>query len=263
VYITATGNQLLVHANYTGWYSTPTATQYTDVAVTVPSVGAFFAGQVTEGRSYCSTSTIPGTGNPPAVSNVYYPVANDTPAQTDLITATNDGLHILGATAATAVPTLNDIAVNVSQPVTATQPGGPLACTTATGPIVFNSSVTPHPLTGVTATSITGVFPASNSAVAFVTYTGTSGLLPEYVPATGTLTSVPLSSGAIAPVAGVFSTDNNTFFAGTSGDNQVHLITVTGTTATDSSVIAPKLPDVNNKPAVPNLLVQRPKKSTS
>jgi len=64
-------------------------------------------------------------------------------------------------------------------------------------------------------------------------------------------------------VAGVFITDNLTFFAGTTGDNQVHLITVNGTTATDTSVIAPKLPDGNGNIVVPNLLVQRPKKATS
>ncbi|MEO7028438.1 MAG: hypothetical protein ABI147_03450, partial [Acidobacteriaceae bacterium] len=138
-----------------------------------------------------------------------------------------------------------------------------LACTIAVPPVVFNSTFGTHPIAGIAATSITGVFPASNSALAFVTYTGASGLLPEYVPATGVLTNVPLSSGAVAPVAGVFSTDNNTFFAGTSGDNQVHLITVTGTAATDTSVIAPKLPDANGNPAVPNLLVQRPKKANS
>ena len=57
------------------------------------------------------------------------------------------------------------------------------------------------------------------------TYTGTSGLLPEYIPSTGAISNVTLSSGAVAPVAGVFSSDNLTFFAGTSGDNQVHLIT--------------------------------------
>ena len=122
-------------------------------------------------------------------------------------------------------------------------------------------------MAGVTATGITGVVPSSNSAVAFVTYTGTSGLLPLYVPAAsgpGTLKFVTLSGGATsAPVAGVFSTDNKTFYAGTSGDNQVHLITVIGTAATDTSVIAPKLPDGNGNPVAPNLLVQRPKKATS
>lgn len=264
VYIAAANNQLLVHSSYTGWFATTTANQYLDVAVTVPSVGAFFATNtaITEGRSYCPQITSTSASNPPIVTDTLYPVSNDTTAETDRVAATNDGLHILGATV-TPTAVLNDVAVNVTQPVTTTQPGGPLACTTATAPIIFNTSVTAHPLAGISATSITGVLPASNSALAFVTYTGVSGLLPEYVPSTGALTNVPLSSGAVAPVAGVFSTDNNTFFAGTSGDNQVHLITVTGTTATDTSVIAPGLLDVNGNPAVPNLLVQRPKKANS
>jgi hypothetical protein len=112
------------------------------------------------------------------------------------------------------------------------------------------------------------VLPASNSALAFVTYNGTSGNLPEYVPSAGgggVVSYVPLTGGAgLAPVSGVFSTDNKTFFAGTSGDNQVHLITVNGTSATDTSVIAPKLPNTTNgNPAVPDLLVQHPKKATS
>lgn len=256
VYIAAANNQLLVHSSYTGWFTTPTANQYLDVAVTVPSVGAFFATNttITEGRSYCPQVTSTTPGNPPTTTAAFYPVSNNTTVETDRVAATNDGLHILGATV-TPAPTLNDISV--------TFPPQALACTIAVPPVVFNSTFGTHPIAGIAATSITGVFPASNSALAFVTYTGASGLLPEYVPATGVLTNVPLSSGAVAPVAGVFSTDNNTFFAGTSGDNQVHLITVTGTAATDTSVIAPKLPDANGNPAVPNLLVQRPKKANS
>ena len=263
VYITAANNQLLVHSTFNGWIPTTTANQYVDVAVTVPAVGAFFATNtnVTEGRSYCPqlTSTTPGTtpGAPPVTTNVFYPVANDTAVRTDKVAATNDGLHVLGATS-TPAATVNDIAINL-----AAQPQA-LACPTTTAPVVFNiSSVTPHPIPGVTATAITGVLPASNSALAFVTYTGTGGLLPEYIPSTGAISNVPLSSGAVAPVAGVFSSDNNTFFTGTSGDNQVHLITITGTTATDTSVIAPKLPDANGNIVVPNLIVQRPKKSNS
>jgi hypothetical protein len=269
---TASGPQLLVHSQYTGWYTTTTANPYVDVAVMVPSIGAFFATnpqdpntEITEGRSYCPASVVATSGNPPAVTNTYYPVANQTKARTDRIAATNDGSHILGATVMPS-PILSDIVTDASSqnlPTSATQPNGPLVCTTATGPITFDTTVTQHNLTGITAGSITGVFPASNSALAFVTYTGTSGLLPEYVPATGAVTNVQLSGGAIAPVAGVFSTDNLTFYAGTTGDNQVHLISVNGTTATDTSVIAPKLPDNNGNIVVPNLLVQRPKKSTS
>ena len=64
-------------------------------------------------------------------------------------------------------------------------------------------------------------------------------------------------------MAGVWATDNKTFYVGTSGDNQVHLIGVNGTTVGESSVIAPKLPDANNNITTPNLIVQRPKRATS
>ena len=47
VYITA-GNQLLVYSGYTGWTNitpaTTAGTPVTDVAITVPAVGAYFAG---------------------------------------------------------------------------------------------------------------------------------------------------------------------------------------------------------------------------
>ena len=63
-------------------------------------------------------------------------------------------------------------------------------------------------------------------------------------------------------MAGVFSTDNSTFYVGTSGDNQVHLITQ-GTNGFADTVkpIAPKLQDQNGNIVVPNLLVQRPRKT--
>jgi trimeric autotransporter adhesin len=274
VYIAAQGDVLLVHSPFTGWTSIPTSHQYVDVAVTVPSIGAYFATSdpVVEAHSYCPDTTSATTGNPPVTTNIYYPLADDSAAKVDKIAATNDGIHILGATA-TPSPALSDLNVTaVTGPV---MPGAPppiaIQACPAVGafpanyfPTTVNAAV---PLAGVTATSITGVVPASNSALAFVTYTGTSGQLPLYIPAAsgpGTLNYVTLSGGPTsAPVAGVFSTDNKTFYAGTSGDNQVHLITVTGTTATDSSVIAPKLPDANGNPVAPNLLVQRPKKATS
>lgn len=263
VYVTTDDKHLLVHSNYTGWSSFDTAENYTDVAVMVPAIGAFFATDqpVTEGRTYCPTTSV-GAGNPPVTTNQYYPIASDANVKTDKIAATNDGARILGATV-TGGPTLEDIAITLPPP----GPSGSspaLACTAATGPVTFTATPTPHSLAGITATSITGVFPASNSNLAFVTYTGASGLLPLYVPATGNTSYVTLTGGAtLAPVAGVFSTDNNTFFAGTSGDNKVHLVTVTGTSATDSSQITPSLPDANGNPATPNLIAQRVKKATT
>ena len=88
-------------------------------------------------------------------------------------------------------------------------------------------------------TNINEVVAATNSLEAFITYGSNAttppaggALLPVYKPSTtagalGTLSSVTLSGNALAPVAGIFSPDNTIFFAGTSGDNQLHLIDTT------------------------------------
>ena len=82
--------------------------------------------------------------------------------------------------------------------------------------------------------------------MAFVTYTaGTAaGLLPYYSPsstagAPGTVGTVQLSSGALAPFAGIFSPDGSIFFASTSGDNLVHMVNTS--TLTDTQTINPNL----------------------
>jgi hypothetical protein len=82
------------------------------------------------------------------------------------------------------------------------------------------------------------------------------------------LGSIALSTALgtpVAPVAGVVSADNQTFYAGTSGDNAVHLITkqADGSYKDVTTPIAPKLPDVNGNIVAPNLLVQKPRKSTN
>jgi hypothetical protein len=270
VYITTTTNQLLVHSAFTGWTADTAGETYKDVAVMVPHIGAYFAGGFTDGRSYCPSSTVNTTTTPPTVSNVFYPLADEKVAITDRLAATNDGAHILGATAGTTPATLNDLAL--TYPVTAAQPNGPGVCSTLKAPATFASTVAPHPLTGINATAITGVLPSTNAAAAFVTYTGAStnpaGQLPFYIPSTGALNFIKLSGTATAPVAGTFSSDNLSFFAGTAGDNLVHIIALTypsmlPPTATDSRTISPNLPDANGNIVAPNLLVQRPKKSQS
>jgi hypothetical protein len=64
-------------------------------------------------------------------------------------------------------------------------------------------------------------------------------------------------------VSGVISSDNTTFYIGTSGDNAVHLIDRTLLKDDPTKTIAPKLPGINGGIATPDLLVQRPRKSTS
>ncbi len=285
VYITAadptTGaDQLLVYSTFTGWNNITPASVTTayptnptsngnfplDVAVTVPSVGAYFAGStVTTAVGYCPASTTSTVNGQTTVANVFNPQADQVAEQTDRVAATNDGHHILGATASTKL--LSDLQV--------TLPTGP--CPASGAGLQFSAGGNSTPFTttvlaGTTPTAITGVFPSSDSTNAVVTYTGTGGVLPSYVPAAsgpGKLTNVPLSGSATAPVAGVWSTDNLTFFAGTSGDNLVHLVTRASAAGalTDSKTIAPNLPldpsaGVSGTIATPNLLVQKPRKTT-
>jgi hypothetical protein len=261
VYIAA-GNQILVYSNFTGWtnITPPTlgGTPVSDVAITVPSVGAYFAGPVTTARGYCSVSTPTTLNGLTTESNVFYPLADSSAspgvaaaASTDRIAATNDGLHILGATV-TPVPTLNDLRVHI-----------PIGACPAVGGLTFSNTLFPTLLGPVTASAMDGVVAASDSTVAFVTYTGTGGVLPAYSPAAsgpGTVTYIKLSGAATAPLAGVLSADNSTFFAGTSGDNLVHLIT--RSSLTDTSTIAPMLVSPSGAPVPVNLMVQRPRKTT-
>ncbi len=274
VYITTTSNQLLVHSAFTNWSAislTTNPTAYTDVTVSVPHYGAYFAGGgYTVGRSYCPITTVNATTTPATATNSFYPVAQTAAVPSDRIAATTDGAHILTATASTTPATLTDLALPVPNPAATTECPQPPTGGSST-PVAFTSTNTAFPLTGVAATSITGVWPSTNSQASFVTYLGTGtatpGQLPVYFPAAKSLSFVPLSGAATDPVYGVFSDDNFTFYAGTAGDNKVHEITLTypttGTpTATDTGTLSPNLPDINGNIATPNLLVQRPKKST-
>ncbi len=279
--VTTPNNQLLVHSPSTGWYSTSSSQPTSDVALAVPSVGAFFAGTPTTARSYCpvtTTTTINGAiTSSSTTTNTFYPDAQVMGPQTDRIATTNDGLHLLGATA-TPTATFTDLLLSTPAIGTTTPavPGLPVgACpqqTPMTIPVKFGATPTfTGALPGVTATAITGVDPTSDSKIAFVTYTGSGGVLPTYTPQTtgaGTLGSVALQTSSfgtpVAPVAGVVSADNQTFYVGTSGDNVVHLITNGTNGYTDTTTpIAPKLTDQNGNIVTPNLLVQKPRKATS
>jgi hypothetical protein len=267
-------NQLLVHSTFTGWFVTNAkSTTSTDVAVTVPSVGAFFAGSSTTALGYCPTITqTTNTTGQTTTTATLYPDAGVLAPVTDRIAATNDGLHILGATV-TPTATLTDLAI--SSP--ATTPGGPAIPGVPTGAcpvggLVFTATpVVNSALAGVTATAITGVDVTSDSSIAFVTYTGSGGVLPTYTPSAtgaGTLGSIALATSTlgtpVAPVTGVVSADNQTFYVGTSGDNAVHLITKGTNGYQDTTTpIAPNLPGASGNIVTPNLLVQKPRKATS
>jgi hypothetical protein len=270
VYITTNTDTLLVHSTFTNWQAVATTEPYNDVAVTVPSVGAYFAGTLTDGRSSCASGSVSAGGNPPTVTNTFYPLADEKAVVSDKIAATNSGTHMLSAHAAGAASMLSDIDVALPTEsvngVTTIQPCPIPPATVTNG--YFSSTFTTQTLTGVNATAINGVVPAANSALAFVTYAGSGGLLPYYVPpatGAGTLKFVALGNGATtasAPVSGVFSTDGLSFYVGTSSDDQVHILSLSGTTATETGVLTPKLPIYTGLTDVGvNLLVQKPKKT--
>jgi hypothetical protein len=267
-------NQMLVHSTFTGWYQTSSADNTTDVAIGVPSVGAFFGGSTTTAKGYCPVTTVTSVNGDTTTTNVFYPDAGVAGPATDRVVATNDGLHVLGARAASGAATFTDLLLSNTNPASS-GPGLPTqaclgnnASTFVATPVLSNTA-----LAGVTAATVTGVTETSDSSVAFVTYTGSGGVLPTYQLSSsgaGTLGSIPMattSSGTpIAPVAGVISADNSTFYIGTSGDDVVHVINRSTLTDTPAAVIAPKLPPsagATGTYATPDLLVQRPRKALS
>jgi len=258
-------NQLLIHDANIGWYLTSSGQATTDVAVGVPSVGAFFAGSTTSAKGYCPVTTATTVNGQTTTSNVFYPDAGVSGPATDRLVATNDGRHILGAKTAAGVATFSDLLLGSGAGLPTGSCPGNNALMFSQTPVLANA-----PLAGVSATAITGLDATSDSTLAFVTYTGTGGILPLYktsASAAGTLGSLPLATTSFgtpaAPVAGVFSADNSTFYVGTSGDNAVHLIDRTTLTDDPTKTIAPKLPGVNGGTATPDLIVQKPRKSLS
>jgi hypothetical protein len=223
-----------------------------NLAITIPSVGAFLGGSSTTAHTWCPTGTV-GNYN----SMIFYPPSDSVDVQTDVLAATTDGQHILGATAIGGDVTLSDIGVDIS----------PAECTLtsplSTGPWL-NASLALDP-TKAAATAVNQVIPSPQSNLAFFTYTAetnnANAQLPYYVPSSsasssgpepGTIGYVPLitQSGGpapTAPVAGAFTPDDRLFFVSTAGDNMIHYITIPtvvgpSTAPTDTQQISPNLP---------------------
>jgi len=257
----ATGqNTLFVNTSATGWSSYPLTNQPTytcaleaagttaapaynpawdpfcgpAVTITVPSVAAFLSGNTTAAHSYCPNAS----ATPP-----YYPPAGDTGVPTDQLNATADGFHVLGANTSSFTDILlgSTSGAPTGVPVNACPAYGGPALTIPTNPVTATLPVA--------ATEIDQVVSSPDSSLVFVTYNAAAatGLLPYYQPvntgALGALGTVQLSSGAQAPVAGVFSPDGSIFFVSTSGDNLVHLLN-TGT-LTDTQTLNPQLTDAS------------------
>jgi sugar lactone lactonase YvrE len=255
LYITDSASQgaghsdtLYVYNASTGWttYDLSSSGGASNLAVTIPGVGAYLSGNPTVAHTWCPTGTI---GNYATMH--FYPQGDQVPVQTDTLAATTDGQHILGAAFAGGGITLHDIAVTV--------PNGacPTAVSNALQPLLITHTLNDPVAVNVNATAVDQVVtsPAAvrtgssvpSYSLAFITYTGTStgATLPYYIPAAsgaGKLGYVTLTgaSAITAPVAGAFSPDNTLFFVSTSGDNQVHYINTTS--LTDTQQISPNLP---------------------
>jgi hypothetical protein len=218
------------------------------LAITIPSVGAYLSGSAgfsTVARTWCPSGTV---GNNASIT--FYPQGDSVPAQTDILAATTDGQHILGAALIGGGVTLSDIGVTIP---TKECPG---TGTSTLTPLTIAHTLNQSPLAKLNATAVNQVVPSPASNLAFITYTGstTGALLPYYVPGTGstlgTVGYLPLGGSAAsaitAPVAGTFSPDNTIFFVSTAGDNLIHYISVplvsTNPAKADTQQIAPNLP---------------------
>ncbi len=252
---------LYVYNLNTGWTTYPLAPSdpsnpmtnpgAQSLAITVPGVGAFLSGATTVAHTWCPTGAVGQYA-----SMIFYPQPpNDAvPALTDVLAATTDGQHIIGAAYANGAATLSDIAVTV--------PNGacpPADSSGALQPLTIPFTLNPPQTLNINATAVDQVVTSPAAVIqgtssspynlSFVTYTGatTNATLPYYKQATGsgapgTVGYVTLNgaSAITAPVAGAFSPDNTLFFVSTSGDNMIHYIN-TGT-LTDTQQISPNLP---------------------
>ena len=274
VYITTDDGRLLVHSNDIGWIPVPLANTATDVAITIPSVGAYLANGTTNpvtARTDCPTTATSLTGFATTTTNTFYPqadlIASPAPGAATRISALNDGIHLVGATPAN----LLDIVTNLKSGAC------PIPFTSTASNAAF-TGITVTPTTALTGTAsttgsgIVSVIPTADSAFAFVTYTGAGGVIPQFNQVTNALTNVPLQTTTagvpVAPVSGVISSDNQTLYVGTTGDNLVHRLARGTAGFTDTTALpplTPTLPNINGgtAPATPDLLAQRPRRATS
>jgi hypothetical protein len=219
-----------------------------NLAITIPGVGAYLSGSPTVAHTWCPTGT---AGNYASLS--FYPQGDSVNAVTDVLAATTDGSHIIGAAAIGGAISLSDIGVTI--------PTG--ACPEASSGVLQPLTIA-HTLNqatvNVSATAVNQVLtsPAAvkqgtagaTSSLSFITYNGITpgATLPYYQQTTGATSSLGTvgylnlvgASTITAPVAGAFSPDNALFFVSTAGDNMVHYIDTS--TLTDTQQISPNLP---------------------
>jgi sugar lactone lactonase YvrE len=281
LYITGTNSTtgmpaLFVYNVSTNWttYDLSATGGSKSLAITIPSVGAYLSGSSgfnTVAHTWCPAGTVGDFA-----SMIFYPqpATDSVDVQTDALAATTDGQHILGAAVTGSEVELTDIGLTVPATELTTgilapnvcpgvgkqlpQLGGTLSALptdpwiNGTLPVTVNSTLAD--------TAINQVVASPESNLAFITYTNsdaaTGAQLPYYAPNSsatrsspkaGTVGYVPLTGSAVtAPVAGAFSPDDQYFFVSTSGDNEIHYISVSLVTSApataDTQQISPNLP---------------------
>jgi hypothetical protein len=258
---------LFVYNVNTGWTTYPLPDTSTNVAITIPGVGAFLSGNPTLAHAWC-----PQVSATTGYILEAYPQAASLSAQTDVLTATTDGAHILGVGLDGGTsPTLTDIGLNIPASLyngactPNTTAGAGVGANTG---INFSTQIDGQVALNFTATAINQLVTSPSANLTFVTYNGTgptagAASLPYYVTSanggvgTPSYLSIP---GATSPVVGAFSLDGTTFFVSTSGDNEVHYIDTK--TLTDTKQIKPGLVDPNGNIVPATFLAVRPRATT-
>ena len=271
-------NTLYVHDLNSGWstYDLSGSGGSQNLAITVPGLGAYLAGNPTVAHTWCPSGTVGSNGTiqfyPQSDPNGTNTILNG--ISTSVLGATSDGAHMIGASLAGSSITLDDIGVSIPPtlaypaaecPETAsgtTQTLSPLSTNS-----VLNGAVNLTGVTGATAVNqvVTGTAPTTASTttaapIAFVTYStpGTSTTaaeLPFYLPQPSGLGPVGYVTFAgstsatppTAPLTGTFSPDHSILFVSTAGDNEIHLIGIPASLSltsppTDSQQLSPGLP---------------------
>jgi len=277
---------LYVYNINTGWttYDLTASGGATNLALTIPSVGAYLSGDTTVAHTWC-----PQGNAADYASLVFYPEGDSVATKTDVLTATNDGKHILGAALVGGGVQLSDIGVTIPSntvvpPNTGNPVQAPIQCPAngnALQALTLSHTLNQVPVAGVNATQVNQVVASPTSDLAFITYNGTAAgaQLPYYLPgangAAGTLNYVSLvgNSAITAPLTGTFSPDDKLFFVSTAGDNLVHFIDVS--TLTDVKQISPNLPacvpgsdpdckntSTSNTPVPATVIVVKPRTTT-
>ncbi|MGO8934679.1 MAG: hypothetical protein ACLQDA_13300 [Terracidiphilus sp.] len=266
-------NTLYVHALDSGWstYDLSASGGSQNLAITVPGLGVYLAGNPTVAHTWCPSGTVGSSGT---IQFFPQPLTDSINIPTSVLGATSDGQHVLGASLNGSSITLDDIGLNI--PPSLAYPSAECQVTTAgatqtlsplsTNP-TLNGSVNLAGVTGATAINqvVTGTAPTTASVttaapIAFVTYSTpsastTASQLPFYLPQSsgvglvGYVTFADSTSATppIAPLAGTFSPDHSIFFVSTAGDNEVHLISIPVSLSlaappTDTQQLSPGLP---------------------